>query len=237
MILTYKFVETAGPVAPRQGDPMHRLKLPMGTLYRKRKPQAYRGDLCTLTAATFTVLTGFTRAGPTGLGCGNVRARQTVGQTTLPLSREGVLNMLDPAAIDAAQLDPDYVESKFLTHAGVSMNPSLRGDAEAGTLPGRHRFEGRLRTTAAGLHFYEHRRAPVQGYDVQFPAAVAPVSVQDLKAVNPEPACGYRLGPRTEPTANRNLFLRRCRRLTAHRTRLLTLFAAPGPSQSLGLLP
>ena len=31
-------------------------------------PQADRGDLYTLTAATFTVLTGFTRASPTGLG-------------------------------------------------------------------------------------------------------------------------------------------------------------------------
>ncbi len=32
------------------------------------KPQADRGDLYVLTAATFTVLTEFTRAGPTGLG-------------------------------------------------------------------------------------------------------------------------------------------------------------------------
>ena len=34
----------------------------------QEKPQADRGDLYTLTAATFTVLTGFTRSSPTGLG-------------------------------------------------------------------------------------------------------------------------------------------------------------------------
>ena len=33
-----------------------------------KEPQANRGDHYTLTAATFTVLTGFTRASPTGLG-------------------------------------------------------------------------------------------------------------------------------------------------------------------------
>ena len=33
-----------------------------------QKTRADRGDLYTLTAATFTVLTGFTRAGPAGPG-------------------------------------------------------------------------------------------------------------------------------------------------------------------------
>ena len=36
------------------------------------KTRADRGDLYTLTAATFTVLTGFTRAGPAGPGIGKL---------------------------------------------------------------------------------------------------------------------------------------------------------------------
>ena len=36
------------------------------------KTRADRGDLYTLTAATFTVLTGFTRAGPAGPGTGKL---------------------------------------------------------------------------------------------------------------------------------------------------------------------
>ena len=46
---------------------------------RKKEPQADRGDLHTLTAATFTVLTGFTRSDPTGLGRSYLSGRHRVG--------------------------------------------------------------------------------------------------------------------------------------------------------------
>ena len=93
VVLSDQLREASGPVGPGQRGAVQRLVSHLGRPGSRsrpastpsglrapaprdartpptsgERPQAGRGDRHTLTAATFTVLTGFTRSGPTGLG-------------------------------------------------------------------------------------------------------------------------------------------------------------------------
>ena len=81
MILTDQFGESAGSMAACECGSVHAGQATCQARSMKadpmnsggmRKTRADRGDLYTLTAATFTVLTGFTRAGPAGPGIGKL---------------------------------------------------------------------------------------------------------------------------------------------------------------------
>ena len=87
MILADEFGETAGTMPAGECGAVHVVKLPESVVRGKReKPQAIRGDLHELTAATFTVLTGFARSSPTGLGRVKVGSPDQTGNVTGRLS-------------------------------------------------------------------------------------------------------------------------------------------------------
>ena len=101
---------------------------------QRQNPQADRGDLYSLTAATFTVLTGFTGAGPTGLGASILSARRGGGQQIIarmsaPLpgfvSEERLAEMSDARWISGVGLDGYEVESKLASDARVRVDPGL----------------------------------------------------------------------------------------------------------------
>lgn len=105
VVLPDEFGEATGSVGPGQRGSIHdgqatlpepgskAERAPAGAAWARSRsgvnrqgqtkiPQANRGDLYTLTAATFTVLTGFTRAGPTGLGRSEGMVAPYWGQST-----------------------------------------------------------------------------------------------------------------------------------------------------------
>ena len=117
-----------------------------GTVESEEKPQADRGDLYTLTAATFTVLTGFTRSSPTGLGRSEGIGRPLVGQRVPARSTpvefgtasgavgvECTRDIPDPRSSVLRPGDSNQVESKRATRSRIRSHPG--GGRPAYVLP------------------------------------------------------------------------------------------------------
>ncbi len=182
-------------------------KLPCGRRRRKRedprqmtragrsagrtrgKPQASRGDLYTLTAATFTVLTGFTRSGPTGLGrsegTGPARRgqRASIGHsrsggygTSGTVGVERARNVLDDHLPAFRPGDGYDIESKRAAGAGVHSHPGGSGSGEVPSLGRGDGFRGRLRTRPTCLDLDECDLATAGSDKVDFEAPGTPVS-------------------------------------------------------------
>ena len=145
VVLADQIGEATGPVGSGKRGAVHGL---VGGVGRPdHGPQAGRGDRHTLTAATFTVLTGFTRFGPTGLGHGYLirPPRQRPEKSDGVLSVEGVGDVLDSAAATAFELDRHDVEPEFGADARVPAQPGpppRGGSSCVARAPGPRRAAG-----------------------------------------------------------------------------------------------
>lgn len=148
-----------------------------------KKPQANRGDLHELTAATFTVLTGFARSGPTGLGRVKVGDRRPVGNAPPSCGlRSGVLGGEGVSLVTDARPSPPvddhghHVESVLAGGLGSGGDPPARGTDEVRPLATVHRFGGMLRTRPPRLHFDEGDHVALAHDEIHLETAGAPVS-------------------------------------------------------------
>jgi len=147
-----------------------------------KKPQANRGDLHELTAATFTVLTGFARSGPTGLGRVKVDGRWPAGNASPVrgvrsgvLGGEGLSLVADARPSPPVDDDGNYVESILGGRLGSRGDPAARGADDVRPLATVHGLGGMLWTRPACLHLDEGDHLALAHDEVHLEPAGAPV--------------------------------------------------------------
>ncbi len=210
-------------------------KLPRGRRRRKRRdrvrdnagrgvsepgskePQANRGDLYALTAATFTVLTGFTRSGPTGLGRvegirppgrGQRASTKSRGScapgTSGTVSVERAGDVLDSRLPSLRPGNGDDVESKRAADPGVHSHPGSSRSADVSPLDRSDGFRCGLRTRSTCFDLHECDLPPAYCHKVDLVSSGAPVSREDSVTGPTQQVRGEIFSPAPQSFAIRN---------------------------------